>query len=102
MILASIPVGYADGYDRKFSNNGEVLIKGKICPIIGRICMDQFVVDISGVDERVSIGDEVVLFGKQGNEKIEVENLAERINTLNYEITSRIGKRVERRYINTK
>jgi len=102
MNLASIPVGYADGYDRKFSNNGDVLIKGKKCPIVGRICMDQFVVNISDINEKVSIGDEVVLFGNQKNEEIKVENLAERINTLNYEIISRISKRVERRYINIK
>jgi alanine racemase len=99
MRIAVIPVGYADGYSRFFSNNGEVLIEGIRCSIVGKVCMDQFAVDISGINKRPSIGEEVVLFGQQNSEFIKVEELAERIGALNYEITCNISKRVERKYV---
>jgi len=99
MRIAIIPVGYADGYSRFFSNNGEVLIEGMRCPVIGKICMDQFAVDISGLNKKPSIGEEVVLFGQQNSGFIKVEELAKRIGALNYEITCNISKRVERKYV---
>lgn len=83
--VASLPVGYADGYNRLLSNQGEVLVRGRRFPIIGRICMDQCMVDVSSLLE-VKIGDEVVLWGRQGQEEITVEEISEKIGTINYEI----------------
>lgn len=83
--IASLPVGYADGYNRLLSNQGEVLVRGRRFPIIGRICMDQCMIDVSSLRE-VKIGDEVVLWGRQGEEEITVEEISEKIGTINYEI----------------
>ncbi len=88
--IAIIPQGYADGYDRSFSNNGEVLIRGFKCKILGRIMMNMFVVDITDLKE-VKIEDEVILLGFQGKNQISAEDLAQRIDTINYEITTRIS-----------
>ena len=85
-IIASLPIGYADGYSRLLSNKGEVLVRGERMPIIGRICMDQCMIDVTDLP-LVKIGDEVVLWGKQGNERITVEEIADKLNTINYEIT---------------
>lgn len=98
-IIATIPLGYADGYSRLLSNRGEVLIRGKRAPIRGRICMDQFMVDVTDIPE-VKVGDEVILIGEQGGEEITATDLAEIIGTINYEITCSISKRVPRIYIN--
>ncbi|MBU4511322.1 alanine racemase [bacterium] len=84
-VVASLPVGYADGYSRLLSNQGEVLVKGKRFPVIGRICMDQTMIDVTNLPQ-VEIGDEVVLWGRQGLEEITVEEIAEKIGTINYEI----------------
>jgi alanine racemase len=88
--VAIIPQRYSDGYDRGFSNNCEVLIRGSRCPVIGRIAMNMFTVDVTGVPG-VTHGDEVVLLGKQGTDEITAEELAERIGTINYEIIARIS-----------
>ncbi len=96
--VATIPVGYADGYSRRLGNKGRVLIRGQFAPIIGNICMDQFMVDVSNI-EHVSVEDEVVLFGKQGNNEIPVEEIANILDTINYEIICMIGKRVPRVYV---
>lgn len=88
--IAVVPQGYSDGYDRGFSNNGEVLIGGKRCPVLGRVAMNMFVVDVSHL-ENIQAEDEVVLIGKQGGEEITVEELADRIGTINYEIVARIS-----------
>ncbi len=85
MVVASLPVGYADGYNRLLSNQGEVLVRGKRVPIIGRVCMDQCIIDVTNLPQ-VEIGDEVVLWGRQGDEEITVEEIAEKIGTINYEI----------------
>ncbi len=95
--IASVPAGYADGYNRFFSNQGEVLIKGKRAPIVGRVCMDQFLVKINHIPE-AKAGDEVIIYGSQGEEKITVEEIATTLNTINYEILCSIGKRVPRSY----
>lgn len=95
--IATIPMGYADGYARLLSNKGEVLIKGKRAPIRGRICMDQFMVDVTDIED-VKIGDEVVLIGKQGDEEFSATEMADIIGTINYEITCDITKRVPRIY----
>jgi len=83
--VASLPVGYADGYNRLLSNQGEVLVRGQRVPIIGRVCMDQCMIDVTNLTQ-VEIGDEVVLWGRQGEEMITVEEIAQKIRTINYEI----------------
>lgn len=95
--IATIPVGYGDGYPRILSNRGRVLVRGQYAPIIGRVCMDQFMVDVTSVDG-ISQGDEVVLIGKQGDSSIPVEEIANLANTINYEIVCGINKRVPRIY----
>lgn len=91
MRVATIACGYADGYPRSLSNKGFVLIKGQKAPIIGRVCMDQLSVDVSGIDD-VKMGDEVILFGKE----LPVEILADLCYTINYEIVCGISPRVAR------
>lgn len=98
-IVATIPIGYADGFSRFFSNKGEVLIRGKRAPIVGVICMDVFMVDVGHI-LGVSLRDEVVLLGSQKKEKITVEELAERIQTIPWEIFCAITDRVPRVHIN--
>ncbi|PIY32041.1 MAG: alanine racemase [Candidatus Infernicultor aquiphilus] len=85
MRVASLPVGYADGYNRLLSNQGEVLVRGQRVPIIGRVCMDQCMIDVTNLTQ-VEIGDEVVLWGRQGEGMITVEEIAQKIRTINYEI----------------
>jgi alanine racemase len=85
MRVASLPVGYADGYNRLLSNQGEVLVRGQRVAIIGRVCMDQCMIDVTNLTQ-VEIGDEVVLWGRQGEEMITVEEIAQKIRTINYEI----------------
>lgn len=87
--IAVIPQGYSDGYDRGFSSQGEVLIKGSRCKVLGRVAMNMFVVDVSHLDD-VAAEDEVVLLGQQGSERITAEEMADKIGTINYEITTRI------------
>ena len=98
MKIATIPIGYADGYPRDLSNKGEVLIRGKRCPIVGRICMDQF---MAAVGDTVMPGDEVVLIGKQGMEEIKVDELAELTGTIHYEILCGM-RRIPRIFIDEK
>ena len=83
--VASLPVGYADGYNRLLSNQGHVLVRGKRVSVIGRVCMDQTMIDVTDLPQ-VEVGDEVVLWGRQGQEEITVEEIAEKIGTINYEI----------------
>ena len=96
MKIATIPLGYGDGYPRNLSNKGYVLIKGVKCRILGRVCMDQFMVDVTGLD--VKEGDVVTLVGRDGDERISVEELAELAETFNYEFVCNIGKRIPRVY----
>ncbi len=95
--LASVPVGYADGFSRRFSSNSFMLVKGHRAPVVGRICMDQTMIDVGNIPN-VKTGDEVVLIGSQGNETIGADELAARINTINYEIVSALTFRVKRIY----
>lgn len=97
--IAIIPIGYADGYKRLLTNKGKVLINGEKAPIVGKICMDQCMVDVTDLSSEVEVGDEVVLFGRQRDEKITVEDVAEDIGTINYEVVSVIGKRIPRVYL---
>ena len=80
-MVATLPVGYADGYPRSLSNSGKVLIKGNLAPVIGRVCMDQMMVDVTEISS-ASIGDEVILWGAQGNGNITVQDIANEINTI--------------------
>jgi len=98
MRVALVPVGYGDGYPRAFSNRGAVLIRGKRCRIVGRVCMDNIVVDVDHLDQ-VEEGDEVVLIGRQGNATITADDLAILLQTINYEIVTQILPRVPRFYI---
>lgn len=98
MIIATIPTGYADGYNRMLSNKGYVLINGKRAPIVGRICMDQFMVDVTDITD-VQRYDEVVLLGKSGEEELTADDMARIIGTIGYEIVCDIGKRVQRIYL---
>lgn len=96
--IAVIPAGYADGYNRLFSNNADVLIQGKRAPVIGRVCMDITMADVTDVKD-VSEGDEVVILGKQGKEKITAYELSSRTNTIPYEIITSFGRSLQKEYI---
>lgn len=95
--IATIPVGYADGYPRALSSRGRVIIRGQYAPIIGRICMDQFMVDVTDI-EGVSVMDRVTLVGTDGDKNITVEEAADLAGSFNYEFVCGIGKRVPRVY----
>lgn len=96
--IATIPVGYGDGYPRSLTNKGRVLIRGQEAPILGSVCMDQFMVDVTEIDG-VSEGDEVVLIGSSGDMNISVEEIAEHMGTINYEVVCQLGKRIPRVYM---
>ena len=96
--VALVPVGYGDGYHRLASNRGAVLIRGRRAPILGRVCMDQFVVDVSDIPNAAQ-DDEVVLIGRQGDEEITAEEVAGWFETINYEVTTSLLPRVARRYV---
>ena len=93
--IATIPVGYADGYCRGLSNTGSVLIHGKRAPICGRVCMDQFMVDVTDIPD-VKIGDEVTLIGRDGDEVITMEEVGSLSGRFNYEFVCVLGKRIPR------
>ena len=97
-LIATIPVGYADGYSRLLTGKGRVLVNGQFAPVVGSICMDQCMIDVTEIDGDVKTGDEVVLLGKQGNREITAQELAGYIGTIPYEIICIIGKRVPRVY----
>ncbi|MBO1030298.1 alanine racemase [Tessaracoccus sp. SD287] len=95
--IGTVPIGYADGFSRRNSNRGSMIINGRRVPIVGRVCMDQTMIDLGpSSDDRV--GDEVVCLGGQGNEFIGTDEMAELMGTISYEVTCLISGRVERRY----
>ena len=96
--IATVPTGYADGYHRELSNKGYVLIRGKKAPIVGRVCMDQFMVDVTDIPEACA-EDEVILIGRSGDLVYTADDMAEIAGTIGYEIVCDITKRVERNYI---
>ena len=96
-VVATVPVGYADGYRRALSGKFYVLICGKRAPILGRICMDQMMVDVTDIPD-VTVGDKVVLIGKDGDETITMEAIADAADTFNYEFVCGISRRVPRIY----
>ncbi|MBQ6570705.1 MAG: alanine racemase [Clostridia bacterium] len=93
--IATVPIGYADGYQRSLSGRQDMLVAGKRAPIIGRVCMDQLMLDVSDIPEARS-GMTITVFGSEGKETISVNELAEKIGTINYELVCLIGKRVAR------
>jgi alanine racemase len=95
--IATVPIGYADGLNRLLSNQGHMLIHGQKAPIVGRICMDLTMLDVGSIPG-VEIEDEVIVFGRQGNEAITADEVAAELNTINYEIVSTITGRVTRVY----
>jgi alanine racemase len=99
MRVATLSAGYADGYPRHISNRGAAMIvRGKRCPLLGRVTMDLMVIDVSHLPE-ARVGDEVVLMGRQGDEEISAAELAERAGTIHWDIVTRIGSRVRRVYL---
>ena len=96
--IATVCIGYADGFNRCFSNRGYVLIKGKKAPVVGKVCMDQIMVDVSDI-EQVSIGDRAVILGKDGNSVISAEELGEMSDSFNYEVLCNFMPRIKRIYV---
>ncbi|WP_058301457.1 alanine racemase [Gorillibacterium timonense] len=97
-VIATLPIGYADGYSRMLTGKAEALVRGTRVPIVGTICMDQCMAEVTGVDG-AEAGDEVVLLGSQGAETLSAEEIAAKLGTINYEITCMISHRVPRIYI---
>jgi alanine racemase len=96
-IIGTLPLGYADGLPRALTNNGRVIVNGEYAPIIGTVCMDQCMIDVTdvpGVEEY----DEVVLLGKQGDKEITADEIAERAGTISYEMVCRFSQRLPRIY----
>ena len=98
MKIATVPVGYGDGYPRGLSNKGYVLVHGKKAPIVGRICMDQFMIDVTQIPE-IKEGDVATLIGREGELEITMEELGELSGRFNYELACCIGKRIPRVYL---
>ena len=96
--VATICIGYGDGYPRSLSNVGHVLLKGQRAPILGRICMDQFMVDVTDIDSQVCVGDQVTLIGREKDASITMEELGALSGRFNYELACDIGKRIPRIY----
>lgn len=96
--IATVPVGYGDGYPRSLSNKGYVLIKGYRAPIVGRVCMDQLMVDVTEIPEEIKIGDRVTLIGQDGELTITAEELGALSGRFNYELMCDLGNRIPRIY----
>ncbi|UVI33109.1 alanine racemase [Paenibacillus spongiae] len=97
-VIATIPIGYADGLSRKLSNKGSVFLRGQRVPIAGRVCMDQTMLDVTSLSD-VEVGDEVTLFGQSGGRLLSIDEVADWMDTINYEVVCLIGKRVPRVYV---
>lgn len=95
--IATVPIGYADGYPRALSNKGRVIVNGNYAKLVGRVCMDMFMIDVTGLN--VSVGDSVTLIGKDGGCEVDADEIASLSDTISYEILCGIGKRIPRRYI---
>jgi alanine racemase len=97
-LVATVPIGYADGFDRQHSNRAHLLIGGYRVPVIGRVCMDFTMVDVSHVPG-VAVGDEVVIYGRQGQESIAIDEVAQQLHTISYEVTTSVAARVRRVHV---
>jgi alanine racemase len=100
-IIATVPLGYADGYSRLLANKAIVLINGKPAPVVGNITMDQFMIDITDIagDNNISIGDEVILIGNSAGQKITADDIARLMGTISYEVVCMFKSRIPRIYI---
>jgi alanine racemase len=99
MRVATLSAGYADGYPRHISNrDAAMLVRGKRCPLLGRVTMDLMMIDVSHIPD-ATVGDEVVLMGRQGDDEISCAELAEKADTITWEIITRVGSRVRRVYV---
>jgi alanine racemase len=96
--VGTVPVGYADGYSRMLSNRGRMLVAGRSCPVIGRVCMDQTMIDL-GPDATEGVGEEVVLIGRDGDQQITTTEIADLMGTIPYEVTCLLAPRVAREYV---
>jgi alanine racemase len=96
--IGVIPVGYADGYNRLFSNNADVLVKGRRVPVVGRVCMDLTMIDVTDI-KNISEDDEVIMLGQQGKESITAYELAFRAHTISYEILTSLGGKSRKTYV---
>ena len=99
--VAVLPIGYADGYDRHLSNCGEVLVRSRRAPIMGRVCMNLCMVDVTDIPD-VAVDDEVVLLGRQGDDEVSADEMANRIGTINYEVVTRLPMHLPRVYVGRK
>lgn len=97
--VATVPIGYADGYSRRNSNTGRMLVGGRSVPVVGRVCMDQSMLDLGPQDPSVCVGDEVVVLGQQGEETIDADELATVMGTISYEVTCLVAPRVTRVHV---
>lgn len=101
-VVATVPAGYADGFARRWTNQGRILVRGREVPVVGRVCMDQFMVDLTGLGPMaadIRHGEEAVLIGRQGDRSISMDDWARQLGTINYEIACLIGRRVPRVYV---
>ncbi len=97
--IGTVAIGYGDGYSRLLSNRGRMLIQGRSYPIVGRVCMDQTMIDLGPQPPQLAVGEQVVLLGRSGDETITADELAQLSETISYEVTCRISDRVPRRYL---
>jgi len=97
-VIAALPIGYHDGYIRQFSNVGEVLVRGRRVPVVGRVCMDQALVDVTDVPD-AGPGDEVVIYGEQDGKAVTIEEMAFRLGRIPYELICAVGRRVRREFV---
>jgi alanine racemase len=95
-LIATVPVGYGDGLSRRLSNDFEMLVRGTRCPGVGRVTMDQSLLDVTALRGRVELGDEVVIIGRQGEAEVTADELAGKLGTINYEVVTAIAERVQR------
>lgn len=100
-IIATLPIGYADGYSRALTGKAKVIIKGKFAPVVGTICMDQCMIDVTDIGE-VNVGDEVIVLGQDGGLKFDADDIAKAMGTINYEVLCMIKQRIPRVYIEDK
>jgi alanine racemase len=96
-VLGVLPVGYGDGYPRALGNRARVVIHGRLAPVVGRVCMNIFMVDLTDVPQ-VELGDEVILIGSDGDAEITADELAELTQSINYEILARLSPAIPRRF----
>lgn len=97
-VIATVPIGYADGYNRALSNKAKMIVNGQYAPVVGRVCMDQLMIDVTGIPN-VKMGDEVIVVGRDGDKAVTFDDLAEILGTINYELPCVLTKRVPRVYM---